>query len=151
MRVFLQLLACALILSICGCVIPLRLRSRTTAGVKYSAQALAFLDLPGTTREDVIASLGPPLLESKETRTLVYEWERTERHALIVMVPHEVAPLFEDAHGSVTDGASHQWALLVAYDTRGFVSAHEVRQLGTGTRTLEEECSDWYRHRISKP
>ncbi|MDB6111869.1 MAG: hypothetical protein JWR69_3619 [Pedosphaera sp.] len=150
MRIFLQLLTSVLLLSICGClmaVVPVG--SRTSSGVKYSAEALAFLDLPGTTRDEVVASLGPPLLESQETRTLVYEWERTERQASFIIVPDWIAPLVEDANGSVTDGASHQWALLVAYDVRGVVSAHKVRQLGT--RTLEEECADWSHHRNNKP
>jgi len=69
------LLACC-----CGCGVFYR--EKVTAGYRYSKEAIGFLGQPGTTREDVIASFGPPLIDSTDG-VLAYEWEVTRK----VLVP----------------------------------------------------------------
>jgi hypothetical protein len=107
-------------LSISRCVIPLG--SKVTAGHRYCADELAFLDLRGTTRDEVIASLGPPLLESQDTQTLVYEWEQTSRWRFVP--PDHIGEVPLGTHPSVLHGSPQQWGLFFAYDARGVVFAH---------------------------
>lgn len=128
----LKTLAFVFVLNATGCVIPEE--TKVTGGHKYSKGSLAFLDLPGTTREEVIASLGPPLLESRDSRTLLYAWETTSRWVSVYPEAHFRHP--------------REWGLFIAYDERGFVSAHEVRRVGVDT--LEEACSEWSHDRNEK-
>lgn len=139
MHVLLRLSASVLALSISGCVIPLG--SRVSSGQKFSAEALSILDKPGTTRDNVIAYLGEPLLESHDTRTLVYVWYKTPK--FLYALPDELGP------SEVVDGTPQEWGLFIAYDERGIISAHEVRKIDN--QTLEEACSVWYRSRHNKP
>lgn len=70
-----------------GCVV-VPLPNETTKGRKDPAEALEFLDLPGTTRRETIASLGPPSYESPTNRVLVYVWEETPRYLMISLNPY---------------------------------------------------------------
>jgi outer membrane protein assembly factor BamE (lipoprotein component of BamABCDE complex) len=142
----LKIAALALALGAGGCVLPEE--TKVTAGHKYSRESLAFLDLPGTTREEVIASLGPPLLESRDSRTLLYVWETTSRWLLIPPQGPDVGgePLFETQ--PIQHHHPREWGLFIACDERGIVSAHEVRRVGVGT--LEEACAEWNRERNVK-
>src|SRR5262245_36923938 len=67
-----------------GCIIPLP--SKTTRGQRYSSKVLAFLSEPGVSRADVLAEFGPPLYESEEIGTMVYDWEQTPQY--LVPLPH---------------------------------------------------------------
>jgi len=46
---------------------------------------------------------------------------------------------------SVEEGSPEQWALLIAYDERGLILAHEDCYIDT--QSLEKECSDWNERR----
>ena len=60
--------ASALALGLSGCLGPEG--SRVTSGQKFSPEALAFLNDPRTTREQVLAELGEPQVEFPLMRTL---------------------------------------------------------------------------------
>ena len=135
----LTLVLCGLLLALTGCLIPAG--TKVSSGHHYSKEALAFLDQPGTTRAEVIATLGPPLLESASTRTLVYAWQETPKYFFI--------PLGKGSgsHVKTVKGSPDQWALFIALDAQGIVLAHEDRYVAT--RSLEQECQAWD-HRRNK-
>ena len=139
---FLGVLVGVFSLSLAGCIVPLP--DKVTQGHKYSTEALAFLDEPGTTRQEVVASLGVPLLEH-ESRTLLYPWEQTPRYLTSV-------PTLMHGHNElrtkVNEGYAEMYGLFIAYDARGLVEAHEVRKIRR--RTLEEACVAWQKRREKK-
>lgn len=126
-------------LGLTGCIVPLP--DKVTQGHRYSAEALAFLDAPGTMRDEVVATLGAPLLEH-ELRILLYEWEQTPRYLTSV-------PTLMHGHNElrtkVNKGYAEMYGLFIAYDARGLVEAHEVRKIRR--HTLEEACAVWQRRR----
>lgn len=143
MRILLTISACVLLFGNTGCLIPLP--SKVTQGHRYSAEALAFLDLPGMTRDEVIESLGPPLLESTESRTLLYKWEETSRY--LASVPHGVHRDVE-VQAEVVRGAAYTVGLFIAYDARGVIEAHEVLEIGSSS--LQKACANWREYRERK-
>ena len=145
----------SLMVILCGCryfdieipIIPIK--ADITAGHKYSGNAIKFLDAPDTTRKEVIATLGPPLMDSRASRVLLYTWQRTLR-----IVPFQLVCKDRDRFTGVetTTPVSSQkavgstvqdWGLFIAYTDDGFVCAHEVRRIGTSG--LEDECVTWRR------
>jgi hypothetical protein len=126
-------------LGLTGCLIPIG--NKGEAG--YSAESLAFLKEPGTTRAQVIASLGDPLIDHAATRTLVYVRDETTRY--VSLEPKKLLSEHRVIQTSVVDGSPDQWALLIAYDEHGIIVAHTDRYLDT--QSLEQECLDWYRRR----
>lgn len=139
----LRLVLCGLLLALTGCLIPAG--TKVSGGHHYSKEALAFLDQPGTTRAEVVATLGPPLLESTSTRTLVYAWQETPKYLFIPLVKASGSP--DDMQVSTIKGSPDQWALFIALDAQGIVLAHEDRYVAT--RSLEQECQAWD-HRRNK-
>jgi hypothetical protein len=134
------ILRCALavwLLVICtsGCVIPLP--SKTISQHRYTGEEIAFLDLPRTTREDVVSSLGLPSAEVHNPAALLYTWE-TEGEFYYIPPP---APGFLDSHSSVEGTKEHYWGLFIAFDQNGWVSAHEVRKLGD--QDPQKACEKW--------
>src|SRR5580704_9317091 len=73
----LKLSACALLACAAGCYMPMP--DKVSAGHRFTKEEIALLDTPNTSRAEVIANLGPPLLESTNTHTLIYEWDQTVR------------------------------------------------------------------------
>lgn len=136
-----SVVAMVLILVNGGCVIPLG--SRLTAGQEFSKETIAFLDLPGTTRNEVIATLGLPIVDSQETRMLVYVKEKTQRYAVTTPEEVQIGEVQIPLGGREIEfnGPSTSWALLIAYDERGIVCAHEVRKMEL--RSLETQSSKW--------
>ena len=117
-----------------GCVYP---GGRVVvAGHKYSRGEISFLNLPGTTREEAIATLGQPLWESQRSRVLLYVWT-TSMQWVVALPPG----------GTEFTADEKRRALLVAYDERGLVTGHEVRTIREAT--LEEACVNWARNRES--
>jgi hypothetical protein len=120
-----------------GCIVPLP--AKVTSGYYYSSEALAFLDLPDTTRDQVVASLGPPLVEVADSGVLLYAWEKASRFLFIYPAGY--------SHGGMETAASTQrgdpqaWGLFIGYDEKGLVTAHEVRKIGT--ESLTEACLNW--------
>src|SRR5438874_13816857 len=105
---------CFLILGVTGCfVVPLP--SKPSTGPRFSKEALAFLDQPGTTRAEVLASLGRPLFDISDTGALIYVSEKTSRAAVIPYQVHGIGLV----QPSVIDGPSTERALFIAYDKRG--------------------------------
>jgi hypothetical protein len=139
MRIFLTTFVCGLLVGCTGCIIPLP--NKVSHGHRHSAAALAFLDSLGTTREEVIGALGPPLLESHESRTLLYEWEETPR--FLASVPHIVHRDIE-MRGEVVRGDAALFGLFIAYDAQGVVETYEVREISAPT--LREACTIWRAH-----
>jgi outer membrane protein assembly factor BamE (lipoprotein component of BamABCDE complex) len=131
------ILACVLILLCGGCVVPLP--SKVSAGHQYSRDALAFLDLPDTTREDVVASLGPPLIESRDARVLFYTSETTGRTLFIP--PQGIGEVHWEANSKIEHGSPQEWGLFIAYEEHSLVSAHEILKIGTDE--MEQRCVDW--------
>ena len=126
-----------LVLGLSGCVIPIT--SEVSAGHRFSPEALAFLNMPGNTRDDVIASLGPPLVESHESRTFVYEWEMTRR--LYVSEPRDISHGTIVTKEKVIPTSTTRFGLFIAYDEREAIVAHETRKIHAAT--LEEACVAW--------
>ena len=132
-----------LVLCVGGCVLPYP--SKVTSGHKYSTKEIAFLDLPGTTREEVLSTLGEPLLEVPGSGVLLYVWEVTPRHE--VVLPDEVGGVPVDNQHVIVNRTPREWGLFIAYDELGYVTAHEVRRVGTSA--LSQACIDW-RQSLSK-
>jgi len=128
-------LVCLLAICTTGCVIPLP--SKTISLHRYTREETAFLDLPRTTREDVVSSLGPPSAEVHSPAALLYTWE-TEGQFCYIPPP---APAVLDSHPSVEGTKVHDWGLFIAFDQNGCVCAHEVRKLGNPD--LNNACEKW--------
>jgi hypothetical protein len=69
-------------MSLTGCVCPGG--PTVVAGHKYSRAEMSFLRLPGTWREEAIATLGPPVWESRQSRILLYVWT-TSMHWVVAL------------------------------------------------------------------
>jgi hypothetical protein len=151
MKTGVLLILCVVALSACKYVdvaIPLvPFKSEITAGHKYSGEATAFLDETGTTREEVIATLGPPMGESRKSQVLVYTWQITSN-----IIPFQIISKDRDPvtgaetitpWSSERGGIARQWSLFIAYDDSGQIVAHEVGK--TGALGLEEACDAWRR------
>lgn len=108
---------CLLALCIAGCANPLR--PKTLAAHRYSLDAIAFLDQPGTTREDVTSNLGPPMVDTRNPDAFIYGWRQTSR---LIFIPR-------------------YWGLFIAFDAQGRVSKHEIRELRDAD--LETACQKW--------
>ena len=91
----------------------------------------------------MIATLGPPLLESESTRTLVYVWEEKPRY--ISFWPKRLLSPHPGSQDAVEYGSAEQRALLIAYDASGNIVGHVERYIDT--RSLEAECMSWFRAR----
>lgn len=140
---------------LCGCryfdieipIIPIK--ADITAGHKYSGDAIKFLDAPDATRKEVIATLGPPLINSRESRVLLYTWQRTLRIVPLQLVLKDrdrftgVATTTPVGSQTAVGSTVQYWGLFIAYNDDEFVCAHEVRRIGTSG--LEDECVTWRR------
>lgn len=122
-----------------GCMIPLP--DKVSSGHMYTKDALAFLDLPGTTRKEVVETLGQPLLESTAARTLIYEWELT--HRSLFVPPDKIGSVELGLKPETIKGDSYRLCLFIAFDDQSVVRAHAVRNVGT--KNLEDACSEWQR------
>jgi hypothetical protein len=145
------LLLCLLALSGCKYVdveTPLvPFKSDTTGGHKYTSEAIAFLNTPEATREEVIATFGPAIVESSAAKVLLYTWQVTSS-----VVPFQIVSKDRDPATGVetttplnpkAPGTVQQWGLFIAYNDRGKIVAHEVTR--TGASGLEEACIKWQR------
>ena len=138
MRMAFIAVACVFLLGGAGCVI-IPLRNKVTGGHRYSTDTVAFLKLPGTTRAEVVASLGPPSHESQETRTVLYSWEVTPRF-YVVPEPQIICGELR-LTSEFMETSPEQMALFIAYDEREMVVRHEIRKVRA--RTLQEACAEW--------
>jgi hypothetical protein len=134
---FWQIRVFLIIFAVAGCVIPMG--KKVTAAHKFSKQEIAFLDLPDATREEALASLGPPFWEAHDSRVLLYLWETSFEWQ--VSPPDHIGSLAWTARPSTVRTDPRRWGLFVAYDSRGRVCSYEIRLVGDGT--LEEACSRW--------
>jgi hypothetical protein len=140
-------------MALCGCryldvetpIIPFQ--ADVTGGHKHSGDAIRFLASPDATRSEVIATLGSPLVESRESRVLLYAWQKTLR-----IVPFQIVTKDRDPFTGVETttpagppgtlaSAVQQLGLFIAYNDDGFVCAHEVLRIGTSD--LESACVAW--------
>jgi hypothetical protein len=128
-------LALLFLLTASGCLM-LPLPSRHTGGPVFSREALAFLDLPNTTRIDVLESLGEPAIEVTDPGVLVYTSETTSR---VLVIPN--GDLDPDAKVTVEDGGKFERVLFVGYDAHGYIIAHEVHHASNAN--LRSECVKW--------
>lgn len=111
----------ALIICAGGCVIPLP--SKVTQGEQFCPAALAFLNATNhTTRDEVVATLGEPVIELSEPGVMVYVWEITDRDYIMLPECFHEAP-------HVENGRAQQWGLFIAYDRDKRIFAHETREL----------------------
>lgn len=126
---------CLFLIGTTGCIIPLP--SKTTSKYRYTREETAFLDLPHTTREDVVSSLGLPSAEVHSPAALLYTWQ-TEGQFFYIPPP---APAVFDSHSSVEGTKLRNWGLFIGFDQNGFVSTHEVRELGN--QYPQSACEKW--------
>jgi hypothetical protein len=141
MCLLLRFLCCLLILCSHGClIVPVPQGNKLTAGYEYPKEGLAFLNLPDTTREEVVATLGPPTFESGSAKTLLYVWEKTSKWELnYYMLSY---PTCVPLGNEPVNGKQRLWGLFVAYDEKGLVSRHEIRTINPSS-TLEAACLAW--------
>jgi len=151
LRWFLSLLLLILVLGGVGCIpvgIGFPIGKENLMGPSYSKDALAFLDLPGATREEAISTLGPPTLELRDLQILAYVCQSGTKWWSAVgyadLTSNEIKII---ESGQSVDNNQPLRALLVAYDQRGMVSAHKVCRLGEGS--LEGVCLEWSRSLVS--
>jgi hypothetical protein len=103
-----------------GCVIVPLPDRHTYLGPLLSRESLAFLDLPETTRDDVLSSLGEPWLEIKEPGTLIYISGMKPTFLVVPAVDsHQLAKI----EGLEAD----EVVLLVGYDADAHVLGHRVQ------------------------
>ena len=119
---------CLIMTLLSGCVIPEG--RKVYSGHEYPKEALA-------TRDEAVASLGLPAWESYNSRVLLYVWQSTQKW---LFVPPENRL---GLRTSEVDIREQRWALLIAYDPQGMVTAHAVRRIGKDS--LEEACLSWSR------
>src|SRR5437016_10841644 len=105
MRVVTTLSICILVAVGNGCIIPLG--RKATLGHEYSPEALLFLGAKGTSRDDVLSNLGPPLWESAESRVMLYVWETSLEWYIVP--PKPLGPPGKDS------SKTKRWGLLIAY------------------------------------
>jgi len=85
------------VFAMCGCkyydiATPIPpLKEEVSAEHKYSAEAIRFLDSSNVTRAEVVSTLGSPLVESSESRVLLYSWETTR-----TLVPFQIVSVDRD-------------------------------------------------------
>ena len=118
------------------------LPSKVSSGNQFSGEELDFLNLPNTTRDDVLASLGQPLIDLHDPGVLLYVWWKTSR--TLFVPPGKVGDVDLGTHASV-EHSDQEWGLFIAYDQGGHIVAHQVRKLDTGES--EKACVEW---RLSK-
>jgi hypothetical protein len=136
---------CLVMLWVSGCVVPEPLK--VTAGHEFPKEGLAFLDLPNTTRQEVLSTLGDPLLDVPGPGVFLYTWETTRSYDVSVL-PDEIGHLKMHPSPIVVDANPRRWGLFIAYDERGYVTAHEIRKIGpTG---LAQACIDWKQSKIQQ-
>ena len=92
-----------------GCVV-VPIPGKVTSGHQHSSEALEFLRSPDTTREEVIASLGPPLLEVPESGVLLYAWEKTSR--FLIIYPDRIHCGEVVLGATLQSGDSYKWDCL---------------------------------------
>jgi len=149
-RDILTLLSLLPVLGSVGCIaVGVPTGKVTVSGPNYSDEALAFLELPGTTRGEAISSLGPPTLEFHDSRVLAYVCQSGTKWLGAVMVsdPFITHKTTGAAGQAVAEDA--QRVLFVAYDQNGLVYAHKVSRLGK--HSLRKECIKWERSLRQKP
>jgi len=124
-----------------GCCLGCRVfyREKVTAGYRYSKEAIDFLGRPGTTREDVLSSFGPALIDSPSDGVLAYEWEVTRK----VLMPtfdlnEDLRPVYSARKQRM--GPS-RYGLFIAYDELQLVRRCEV--VNIQGNSLQEECIRW--------
>jgi outer membrane protein assembly factor BamE (lipoprotein component of BamABCDE complex) len=148
--------AAILLVFLSGCIFPNREVARQ--GQVYPRETLAFLDMKGTTRDEVISTLGTPFFESRNSRVLLYLSETAVHWTGFAMEP----VLFPDgSNGPVgfkpervsEDTNDRLQALLITYDERGFVKSHAMQKIGKRSlqgQPLEDLCME-YSYRNTKP
>jgi len=133
----LKLISVGMVMFFAGGCVVVPLPSTVSGGHRFSKEEIAFLDLPSTTREEVLATLGEPLVEVPPG-VLLYAWETTRRVQVAPLVPEGV---HLDAQPTTVNSDPREWGLFIAYDERGYVTAHEVRRIGTAEFT--RACVEW--------
>ena len=161
---------CLLLLFLTGCITPNG--TKVVEGVKFPREAVAFLDFPDATREETIATLGPPSWESTNSRVLLYTYATSL--AWNISVPDSFS--IEDSKTDETrdkdkekdkdkrpdntividDARSFQeqthlkrWGLFIAYNEKGLITGHDISPVGNGL--LEGECKKWVDRHTSAP
>lgn len=137
MRVLTLIGPCVIAMAFCGCLIPEG--RRVVSGHEYSSEAIAFLDAPGATRQETIATLGLPSWESKDSKVLLYLWDSALKWRFVPPENWSKLGIGE----SESETKEERWALLIAYDDAGTVTAHAVRRIGKVA--LEDACVSWSR------
>jgi hypothetical protein len=114
---------------------------KVVSGSDYQHATIAFLDLPGASREEAIETLGPPSWESQELGVLLYLYQDVETYQ-IVPIPVEIGHTSVDlVPASEGQTVPELWGVFIAYDENGLVTRHEICPVGNGL--LEDECQKW--------
>jgi len=110
--------------------------SRSYPAPKFSKEEIAFLDAPGATHDEAVATLGAPLIDLRDPGVLAYTREVTARARYTY--PDWLA---DEWRSDVVKADAKIWVLFIAYDRHGQVLAHEVCTLETGE--LEKASVAW--------
>jgi hypothetical protein len=138
MRGLVSIGICAVLVTLSGCLFPQG--RHVVSGQACSGESIAFLDASGVTRQETLATLGPPSWEVRDSRVMAYSWVSVRRW---VFSPPESWAKAGIRESHPETGEQH-WALLIAYDETGIVRAHTLRQIGKAS--LQDACTNWSRN-----
>jgi hypothetical protein len=140
MRVKLAALTGVLPLLLGGCIMIPK-GHEVVSGGDYTHEAIAFLDLPGASRKETIATLGPPSWESQDLGMLLYLYQDVEKYhiePIPVEIGHKSVDLVPASEGQTVP---ELWGLFITYNGEGLVTGHDFSPVGDGR--LEDECKKW--------
>jgi hypothetical protein len=161
MKTLQSLMGLIALMFLAGCVMPAGMR--TTAGHRFKDEEIAFLDLAGTDRGEVLSTLGTPLWDSAESKVLLYYWQRAAKYNVTSVEPASTEEICSSVAGAMCPdlkscdvsapvtatqssftGKRQNWVLFVSYDELGLVRKYEVRRVGS-LGNPEELCQQWRR------
>jgi|SRR5690242_5413414 len=135
------LLSCLLFVFVSGCVIPLA--PKHSYGHRFSKEELAFLKAPDVTRDEVVATLGEPVIEVRDPGVLLYVWEMTDQEYFMAPeITYKKTDIKPFGDSRVVDGDIFEVGLLIAYDKTGRVISHEIRDVDMSNL---QDAAIWWR------
>lgn len=143
-----------LLVVLCGCAIPSAIPSKVTLrGPNLSSESLNFLNIKDTTRNEVISTLGIPTWESTNSLVLLYVSTTATHWSGVIFEPvfyednSDVGIKAERVHGNDNQQLK---ALFIAYDERGFVKSHAVKDIAIYHHRDFEVLCEQYAQGIAK-
>ncbi|MDB6066342.1 MAG: hypothetical protein JWR26_2550 [Pedosphaera sp.] len=123
-----------------GCADPVE--KKVLYGQEYNRETIGFLDSPNATREETLTTLGPPFMESREKRVLLY-FSETTRAWLNIYATLNPADVNEPSSSVIK-----RRALLISYDEVGHITGHTFRDVKMGA--IQDAFRSWVPPRAAK-